>query len=108
MDWYAMTNKRIGFEIGQRIKRTRIKRNITQLELANKTGLSRVAISKIERGYGANLSSLIEILRMLDILHNLEYLFPKDELSPLELIKIQGKKRKRASSKKIKKNNGII
>ncbi len=102
MDWYAMTNKRILIEIGSRIKQHRIKINLTQLELANKTGLSRVAISKIERGNGANLSSLIQILRMLDLLQNMEYLFPADEISPIELIKLKGKKRKRASSKKNK------
>jgi len=102
MDWYAMTNKRILIEIGSRIKQHRIKINLTQLELANKTGLSRVAISKIERGNGANVSSLIQILRMLDLLQNMEYLFPADEISPIELIKLKGKERKRASSKKNK------
>ncbi len=102
MDWYEMTNKRILIEIGSRIKQHRIKINLTQLELANKTGLSRVAISKIERGNGANLSSLIQILRMLDLLQNMEYLFPEVEISPIELIKLKGKERKRASSKKNK------
>jgi transcriptional regulator with XRE-family HTH domain len=102
MDWYSMTNKRILIEIGSRIKHHRIKKNLTQLELANKSGLSRPAVSMIERGNGANLSSLIEILRMLDLLQNMEYLFPEDEISPIELIKLKGKERKRASSKKNK------
>ncbi|OQX73582.1 MAG: hypothetical protein B6D64_13720 [Bacteroidetes bacterium 4484_276] len=100
MDWYSMTTKGIEIEIGQRIKERRIKKNMTQLELAKKTGLSRVSISKIESGNGVGFSSLIEILRMLDLLQNLEQLFPPPELSPLEILKIQGKKRKRASSPK--------
>ena len=102
MDWYAMTTKRIEIEIGQRIKERRIKKNVTQLELAKKTGLSRVSISKIESGSGVGFSSLLEILRMLDLLQNLDQLFPPLEVSPLEILKIQGKKRKRASSSKIK------
>ncbi|MEK6155328.1 helix-turn-helix transcriptional regulator [Flavobacteriaceae bacterium 3-367] len=100
MDWYSMTNARIELEIGLRIKNNRIKRNLTQLELANKVGISRVAISKIERGKGVTLSSLIGILRMLGLLQNIEYLFPEDEISPIEVIKLKGKKRKRASTKK--------
>jgi len=100
MDWYSMTNNRIELEIGLKIKHYRLKRNLTQLELANKTGISRVSISKIERGKGATLASLIEILRMLHVLQNLEFLFPEDEISPIELIKLKKKKRIRASSDK--------
>lgn len=100
MDWYSMTNNRIELEIGKRIKGHRLKRNITQLELANKTGLSRVSISKIERGKGSTLSSLIEILRMLDLLQNIERLIPEIEISPIELIRLKNEKRIRATSKK--------
>lgn len=100
MDWYSMTNNRIELEIGLKIKHNRLKMNLTQLELANKTGLSRVSISKIERGKGAKLTSIIEILRMLHLLQNLEFLFPEDEISPIELIKLKKKKRIRASSNK--------
>ncbi len=102
MDWYELTNKRIEIEVGLRIKQHRIKKNLTQLELATKAGLSRVAISKIERGNGVNLSSLIEILRNLDLLQNIAYVFPEEEISPIELVKLKGKMRKRVSSKKSK------
>ncbi|MCF6306545.1 MAG: helix-turn-helix domain-containing protein [Flavobacteriaceae bacterium] len=100
MDWYSMTNNRIELEIGLKIKHNRLKRNLTQLALANKTGISRVSISKIERGKGTTLASLIEILRMLHLLENLEFLFPEDEISPIELIKLKKGKRIRASSNK--------
>jgi transcriptional regulator with XRE-family HTH domain len=100
MDWYSMTNNRIELEIGKRLKSHRLKKNITQLELANKTGLSRVSISKIERGKGSTLSSLIEILRMLDLLQNIEHLIPEIEISPIELIRLKNEKRIRATSKK--------
>lgn len=91
MDWYSMTNSAIEQEIGKRIKKERLKRNMTQLELGRKTGLSRVSISKIESGKGSSLSSILEILRMLNLLHFLDNLFPSSELSPLEILKIQNK-----------------
>lgn len=100
MDWYSLTNQRIEQEIGQRIQKARLKKNMTQLELAQKSGLSRVAISRIERGLGANLSSLIEILRVLDLLQNVDTLIPSLQFSPLELLGQQKSIRRRASSVK--------
>ncbi len=98
MDWYSTTNKGIEEEIGRRIKKVRLNKNMTQLELATKSGLSRVAISRIEGGKGANLSSLIEILRVLDLLQNIDTLIPTLQFSPLELLKLKESSRKRASS----------
>lgn len=101
MDWYSLTNNRIESIIGQRIKQLRLDYNITQKELATKTGMSRVSISKIERGMGANLSSLIQIMRGLRVLENIEYLIPEQEISPIEMIRLKNKsKKKRASTKK--------
>jgi len=95
-----MTNQRIERDIGQRIRMVRLKKNMTQMELAHKSGLSRVTISRIERGQGVTLSSLIEILRVLDLLQNLEMLIPPRQLSPLEILKYTETFRQRASSVK--------
>lgn len=101
MDWYSMTNSRIEEIVGERLKKIRLEYNITQKDLAKRTGLSRVSISKIERGMGVNLSSLIEIMRGLRILENIDQLIPKQEISPIEIIKLKNKsKKKRASTKK--------
>jgi transcriptional regulator with XRE-family HTH domain len=37
-------------EIGSEIKRLRIQKNLTQEELATKSGISRVTLGKVERG----------------------------------------------------------
>ena len=101
MDWYSYTNSRIEILIGERLKQRRLEYNITQEELAKRTGISRVSISKIERGLGMNLSSLIQVMRGLNILENIQHLIPEPEISPIEIIKLKNKaKKKRASSKK--------
>jgi len=101
MDWYSMTNARIEAIVGEKLKNLRLEYNITQNELAKKTGLSRVSISKIERGMGVNLSSLIEIMRGLRVLENIEHLIPEQEVSPIEVIRLKNRtKKKRASTKK--------
>jgi len=96
-----MTNTTIEKIIGERIKKLRLEYNITQNNLAKKTGISRVSISKIENGMGVNLSSLLEIMRGLRVLENIEHLIPEPEISPIEIIKLKNKtKKKRASTKK--------
>jgi len=42
-------------DMGERIKKARIKRGMTQTDLGNALGLSKAAISRWERGFTANL-----------------------------------------------------
>lgn len=99
MDWYSLTNTRIETIIGERIKKLRLDYNISQKDLAKKVGISRVSISKIESGKGVNLSSLIEIMRGLRVLENIEKLIPEPEISPIEMIKLKNKSKKKRASK---------
>ena len=46
--------------------------------------------------------NFISILRALDMLENIELLTPETKISPIELKKLQGKKRMR-----VRKNNAI-
>lgn len=97
MDWYAMSDKTIVSEIGMRLKQLRLNRNISQQELAEKSGVHRVTLSKIERGQKMTLLSLIQILRGLDSLNSLDHIVPEKQISPIQLAKLRGKQRKRAS-----------
>lgn len=82
--------------LGSRIKQLRLRNNITQSKLAEKTGLNRVTISEIENGAPTSLTSLIEIMRALGIIDNLENLIPIPPKSPFDALKEEEKKRKRA------------
>lgn len=54
--------------VGDRIRDTRIWRNLTQEKLAELTGIDRSTIQRIERGYSdAKVSQLLRIARALDI-----------------------------------------
>jgi transcriptional regulator with XRE-family HTH domain len=78
----------------------RVTANWTQAVLAAKAGLSTPSLSHLEDGKGAQLSSLLRVLRALNRLDSLELAFPEPEPSPLALLKLQGKTRKRASNKR--------
>lgn len=86
-------------ELGARIARYRLNRNWTQDALAKEAGVSKRTINRIEHGHSTQAANLIRILRALGLLENLEALIPEPAISPIQQVKMHGKKRKRASSR---------
>ena len=97
MDFVVMTDAEIERELGRRIKALRLRKNLTQDELAARALLHRNAISALESGKGSRMSTLIAVLRELGALDHLSSFLPEIQVSPLLLLKGQGKERKRAS-----------
>ena len=93
--WNEMSNPAVLVKIGQRIKETRIRERITQEELATASGVSPLTVANIEKGKSVSLLLFICVLRSLGLLENLEQLVPEIRISPIELKKLQGKKRYR-------------
>lgn len=100
MPFSALNDQVLAKELGRRIQAQRVAANWTQAMLAAKSGLSTPSLSHLEDGKGVQLSSLLRVLRALNQLDNLELAFPEPGPSPLELLKLQGKKRQRASRKR--------
>lgn len=103
MDWNGMSDVAIIAEIGTRIKDNRLRKNLTQKELASRAGVNALTIAKIEQGKPMSFVSLIAIMRALRLINNLELLVPEAQISPIEMLKLKGETRKRASKPK---NNG--
>ncbi len=87
-------------EIGNSLKQARLKKNITQEELAKLSGLDRTTIGQLENGRAATLLTLVQILRVLDKLELLNIFSEETEVSPLVVAKLKKQTRKRASKKK--------
>ena len=85
-------------ELGHRIARYRLNRNLTQAVLAREAGISTPTLVRIERGKSTNTANLIRILRVLKLLDNFEMLVPQPAISPIQQAKMHGKLRRRASS----------
>jgi putative transcriptional regulator len=84
-------------ELGRRIARYRLNRNLTQDTFALEAGVSRATLARLERGHSTNLSNLIRVLRMLHLVENLESLIPEPPPSPVQQIATRKQHRKRAS-----------
>jgi len=101
MNYHPLSDNAIAEEIGSRFKALRLRQNVTQAELATATTLSLNSIKSLELGRG-KLSTIIAVLRELDALEQLENLIPKIEISPLQLAKLKGNVRLRATGRHIK------
>ena len=101
MDYYSLSDKAIEKELGERIKSLRLRKNVTQKKLAARTNLSYGTIQLLESGRGS-LSTLIAVLRELNVLDGLDDFIPPITISPLQLARMQGRKRQRASGKRLK------
>lgn len=86
-------------ELGRRLARYRLNKNLTQEALSNEAGVSKRTLTRIEHGASTQTSNLIRVLRALDMLENLEALIPEPALSPMQQLKLKGKTRQRATAK---------
>lgn len=89
-------------EIGNRIAQYRLNQDKTQAALAQEAGVSSRTMARVEHGDSVQASSIIRILRALQLLENLDTLIPEPAVSPVQQLKMQGKRRQRASSKPAK------
>ncbi len=100
IDWLSMSNRAIIESIGEYVKHQRLEQNKTQAQVAQDAGINRWTLSQIENGEAITLSSLIPILRALNLLNILDIFKIEEQISPIELAKIEQKKRQRARRKK--------
>ena len=92
------TDAAILAELGQRLARARLARNLKQEDLAQAAGLSKRTIERLETGRSVQLSNLIRAFRGLKLAQNLDLLIPDAGPSPLAQLKLRKRQRHRASS----------
>ncbi|MEM8594393.1 MAG: helix-turn-helix domain-containing protein [Pseudomonadota bacterium] len=83
-------------EIGARLKQARLNRDLTQSDVARLSGVARKTVINAEKGK-AQLSVFVAIMVALDLVEQLDVFLPKQSVSPIQLAKLQGKQRQRAS-----------
>ncbi len=95
-----LTDEAILAELGGRFAQRRLELQLTQGMLAEQAGVSKRTVERVEAGATMQMSIMIRILRVLGLLERLETLVPEAGLRPMDLLKLKGKARKRASGKR--------
>ena len=87
-------------ELGKRLQEKRLEEKLSQADLAEKAGVGKRTVERIESGESTQMSILIRILRVLDLLDRLDTAIPEIGARPMDLIKLRGKTRQRVSRSK--------
>ena len=88
------------YELGQKIKAYRIYKGISQQNLADRSGVSKRSISRLEQGDSMQLDNLFRILIALDLSDNIELLVPDQTERPSYHLIEETKKPQRVRRKK--------
>lgn len=87
--------------IGERLAGLRLARNLTQQQLAEQAGLGLRTVQRLELGMAATqLSGFVRVCRVLGLVEHLESFIPEPAVSPMAQLKMQGRKRQRATGRK--------
>jgi transcriptional regulator with XRE-family HTH domain len=97
--WDPMSDKALTDYIGAFVRHHRMEQNKTQEELSAAAGISRSTLSLLERGETVTVTTLLQVLRVLDKLSILNAFEVKETFSPLLLAKLQKEKRQRVRGK---------
>ena len=100
MNIYEISDKSLLHIIGQGVQNRRLNKNMSQQHLADRAGTSRNSIQSLELGKGVKLLTLLQVLRALDSLETLDLFLASPDISPLQLAKLKGQRRQRASAHK--------
>ncbi len=92
-----LTDGAIAQILGERVARHRIEAGLTQAELAERAGIGKRTLERVEAGLGAELVTLIRVLRALNAMAGFERVLPELPPSPIAQLKLRGKQRQRVS-----------
>src|SRR6478735_6898424 len=96
-----LTDQALLQELGERLARARIDLDLTQAALAEKSGVAKRTIERLESGEAATqLSGFLRVCRALGLLERIDLMLPEPTPGPMAQLKQQGHLRQRATGRK--------
>lgn len=74
-------------DLGERVRRLRLRRNFDQRMTAEKAGISERALRSLETGRGSTVETFLRVLRAVEALDGLEALAPRPGIDPMDLLR---------------------
>ncbi len=89
-------------ELGARLARHRLARNVTQQALAESAGIGLRTLRRVEAGESSSVDSVLRIALALGLADGLMSGIPEQDVRPIERVDSRGRERRRARAPKIR------
>jgi putative transcriptional regulator len=83
-DYDQMTDEAVLEQLGERLSRYRLDRNLTQAEVATEAGVHKNTVFRLEAGGSTQTKNLVRVLRALGLLDRLDAIVPEPVPSPTQ------------------------
>jgi transcriptional regulator with XRE-family HTH domain len=87
MDWRYLLEGDLLEEFGNRIKLLRKQAGVSQQDLADQIGTTRIRIGEIEKGKNTSFIFIIRILKVFNKINEFEALMEIEQISPKEMFR---------------------
>ena len=91
-----MTSHGLVAELGRRVARTRLARNVTQKTLSEEAGIGLRTLRRLETGESSTLDSFLRVAMALGMADDLLAAVPSRDIRPIERVSSRKSERKRA------------
>jgi len=96
----TLTSRTLRIELGRRLAKLRLARNVTQRTLAEEAGIGLRTLRRIEAGQPSGLDSLLRVAITLGLGEGVLNAVPPVEVRPIERVDSGGRERQRARPRK--------
>ena len=100
INWKILNDEKVLEQLGKELRRMRLERNLSQAKVAERAGLDRTTVVKLEAGRAATLLTVVQVLRAIGKLELLDAFHEVPQPTPYMLVEAQAeylkKQRKRA------------
>lgn len=100
IDYTLASADAIEADLGRRLEAIRLGANINQTQLAERAGVSRRTITRLENGGGVSVDTLVRVMQALGLADRLAELLPDPSVRPIDRVRLKGRERKRARPKR--------
>jgi transcriptional regulator with XRE-family HTH domain len=96
-----LTDDAVLAELGSRLARHRLERNLTQADLAQRAGVGTATLQRVEHGQSVQMTTMVRVLRALDLLGGLDAAIPESLQLPLAQLQRDSRRpRRRAAGRR--------
>ena len=90
------TSLKLQAELGRRLAKLRLARNVTQQMLAREAGIGLRTLRRLEAGQPTSLDTFLRVVIALDLGDGLLTALPSHDIRPIQRVENRGRERRRA------------